>query len=90
MKRIALLGGALLVSGVLVKTSCVARELMVGLFGLGVAYFAGLLLLGFCIFVYRGAARTLFLLRLQAQRWNRGSVKWVSVYWTGLMSAPAT
>jgi len=80
MKRIALLGGAALVSGVLFNGSYVAREMMMALAGLGVAYSALLLLIAFGYLLFRGAAATYSWVRIESQQWNRASGEWVFAF----------
>jgi hypothetical protein len=80
MKRIVMLGGAVLISGLLFKASYVARELMMALAGLGVAYSAVLLLLAFCYLVFRGAAGTFSWVRMQSQQWSGATGEWVFAF----------
>jgi hypothetical protein len=80
VKRIAMLGGAVMVSGLLFKASYVARELMMALAGLVVAYSAVLLLLAFCYLLFRGAAGTFSWVRMQSQHWNRASGEWAFAF----------
>jgi hypothetical protein len=75
-----MLGGAALVSGVVVKFSYVARELVAAFFGLGIVYAAVLLIVGLCYLVFRGAAWVFSWVGMQSQQWNRVSGEWVYAF----------
>jgi hypothetical protein len=80
MKRIVMLGGAVLISGLLFKASYVARELMMALAGLVVAYCVVLLLLGLCFLAFRGAAWTFSWLQVQSQHWSGAPGEWALAF----------
>jgi len=71
-----MLGGAALVSGLLFRGSYVAREFMVALAGLGVAYSAVLLILVLGYLAWRGAAEIFSLVRMQPPRWDPHAAGW--------------
>jgi len=75
-----MLGGAAMVSGLLFKAFYIARELMMALAGLGVAYCAVLLILAFCYLAFRGAAGIYFWLGTRSKQWNRASGEWAFTF----------
>jgi hypothetical protein len=79
VKRIVMLGGASLVSGVAVKFSYAAREALAVLAALGVVFSVVLLILALGFLVFRATAWMYSWLRTQSQQWNRVSGEWVYV-----------
>jgi len=77
MKRITMLGGAALVSGLLVKTSYATRELMAVLALFTVGFAALLLLLVSCFLVLRAAAAIVFWMRMRSPQWNQAISEWI-------------
>jgi hypothetical protein len=71
MRRIYILGGAALVSGLLVKVSYAMRELMALVVLFSVGFGALLLLLVFCFLLLRSAAGIVFWVRMRSPLWNR-------------------
>lgn len=77
MKRLAMLGGAALVAGVLFQTSYVACEFILVLAALSLVYSVFLLFLALCYLAFRGAAWMYPWLRLHSHPWDRASGAWV-------------
>jgi len=69
-----------MISGLLFKASYVARELMMALAGLAVAYCLVLLLLGLCFIAFRGAAWTFSSMQMQSQQWSGASGEWALAF----------
>lgn len=80
MKRISMLGGAALISGLLVKASYATRELMAILALFSVGFAALFLLLVFCFLVIRAAAAIVFWVRMRSPQWNRAVSEWIFAF----------
>jgi hypothetical protein len=80
MKRIALIGGAVSLSGLLAKASYAMRELIaaLALFSSGFAVF--LLLLVLCFFAMRAAKGMVFWVRMRSPLWNRAVSEWILAF----------
>jgi hypothetical protein len=80
MKRIAMISGAGLVSGVLVKASYALRELMAALALFSSGFAVLLLLLVLCFFAIRAAKEMVFWVRMRLPLWNRAVSEWIFAF----------
>jgi hypothetical protein len=80
MKLLSMLGGAALVSGLLVKTSYATRELMASLVIFSVGFAALLLLLVICFLGIRALAGIVFWVRMRSPLWNRAINDWIFTF----------